>query len=188
MIKYLFIFLFLPLPLLASTDTVKELSPAEIAWKKVKTINASTEKERMRIALTVDTTDYDVIKLSPMVDRLAVIELSEEGYARHKAAGRNYAPVIYSGAIKRRKNKLMEIYQVSIGDEIIIDGDTYIVENITYTVGGSTNLITGTTYYIDGSTYVIGKYDEVKGGWLTAITGIIVVFIIGVFAFLKKKD
>jgi len=95
MIKYLFIFLFLPLPLLASTDTVKELSPAEIAWKKVKTINAPTKKERLRIALTADTTDYNVIKLNPLVDRLAGIELSEEGYVRHKAAGRNYATVIY---------------------------------------------------------------------------------------------
>ena len=107
--KKILILLFIPVILLAeSSGTVVEVPPsaADIAWGKVEMINAPTRIDKLRIALTADTTDYDSIKLSPLVDRLVVLELYDEGYKRHEALGKNYAPVIYQSAVNNRIKKL----------------------------------------------------------------------------------
>jgi len=83
---------------------------AQIAWEKVSNINAPTRKGKLKIALTTDTTDYDKIKIKPLTDRLAAIELYEEGRARQEQHGKKYAPVIYQEALEKRKKKLYKSY------------------------------------------------------------------------------
>ena len=108
--KY-FIF-FLPTLIWASTYTVTEIPPKteeQIAWEKVKKKDG-TRKEKLKEALTELTTDFDKIKIKPLTDELAAVELYEEGAARQAYNGKRYAPVISPAVLKKRKDKLYKDY------------------------------------------------------------------------------
>jgi len=125
------------------------------------------------------------------ITKIGYYTFDRHGYNRDPlSAGNIYEAAARRNAWRDKWRFEVEVSSVSVGDELIIDGDTYIVEHTTPAVDGSTSLVPGTSYYFDGSTtpIVVGEYDEVKGGWLTAVTGFIVVLILGVIAFLQKKD
>jgi len=109
--KYLIFFL--PTLIWASTFTVTEIPPKteeQIAWEKVNK-KEGTRKEKIKSALTEDTTDFDKIKIKPLTDKLAAIELYEEGKQRQNYHGKRYAPVINETVLKKRKDKLYKEYR-----------------------------------------------------------------------------
>jgi len=98
--KYLIFFL--PTLIWASTFTVTEIPPKteeQIAWEKVNK-KEGTRKEKIKSALTEDTTDFDKIKIKPL-----------EGKQRQNYHGKRYAPVINETVLKKRKDKLYKEYR-----------------------------------------------------------------------------
>jgi len=111
--KYLI--LFLPTLIWASTFTVTKIPPKteeQIAWEKVNK-KEGTRKEKIISALTEDTTDFDIIRIKALTDKLAAVELYEEGQQRQNYHGKRYAPVIPSSVLKKRKDKLYKKYGVN---------------------------------------------------------------------------